>query len=261
MKLNGEPLVFAESAEALKEILIERKAKNSRYSARAFARDLGISQAFLSQVLSGKRNLSLELKLRIAESSGLSLQKKLANKKEAKQLSLIQATTEHEKILKFWYHLAILEMLSDTSRGAAFDQVRSRLPISDLEFTDALQRLQSFGYLTISQNRILKRTKTPLIFHSSGAVSGLRKLHESGFLLAQKELTRFRQTDLDHRTFQTIYVSTARDKIEQAKNMISEFNEKLLNHLTESDQNEVFQYSFQLFSIEKTPNPAPLKKA
>ncbi len=42
-----------------------KKAKNPQYSYRAFARDLGISQSLLVKVISGTRNVSPELALRL----------------------------------------------------------------------------------------------------------------------------------------------------------------------------------------------------
>src|SRR6516165_11941016 len=44
-----------------------RTAKNGRYSMRGFARDLGISQSFLSQILSKKRKLSHEKALIVSQ--------------------------------------------------------------------------------------------------------------------------------------------------------------------------------------------------
>ena len=53
--------------EALRHSLRERKVKNSGYSQRAFARDLGVSSTALSDVLSGKRNFSEENAQKVAE--------------------------------------------------------------------------------------------------------------------------------------------------------------------------------------------------
>ena len=50
----------------IRDAWIERKTRNSGYSVRAFARDLGVSQTLLSLVLSGKRPVTLELAARIA---------------------------------------------------------------------------------------------------------------------------------------------------------------------------------------------------
>jgi plasmid maintenance system antidote protein VapI len=46
-------------------ILSERRAKNPRYSLRAFSRDIAISPAVISRLLSGKRPLTPEVACRI----------------------------------------------------------------------------------------------------------------------------------------------------------------------------------------------------
>lgn len=48
-----------------------RRNINPRYSQRAFARQIGLSPGELSEVLSGKRRLSLKSALRIARAMGL----------------------------------------------------------------------------------------------------------------------------------------------------------------------------------------------
>lgn len=45
--------------EQLREELVRRQQRNPRYSLRAFARATGVSPATMSQVLSGKRSLTL----------------------------------------------------------------------------------------------------------------------------------------------------------------------------------------------------------
>jgi len=58
--MTPSPQVF------LRAIFEERQARNPRYSMRAFARDITISQTMLVQVLAGKRCLSAEMALQIA---------------------------------------------------------------------------------------------------------------------------------------------------------------------------------------------------
>ena len=53
--------------DILREELATRCQANSRYSLRAFARDLGVSHSYISQVLSGKLRLSFRQALRFSE--------------------------------------------------------------------------------------------------------------------------------------------------------------------------------------------------
>jgi hypothetical protein len=56
----------------LREELERLQRKNSRFSLRAFARKLGLSPGMLSNVLAGKRNLSVEVALQVAQRLGYS---------------------------------------------------------------------------------------------------------------------------------------------------------------------------------------------
>ncbi|SMF81280.1 helix-turn-helix domain-containing protein [Pseudobacteriovorax antillogorgiicola] len=55
------------------EMYSQKKNSNPRYSKRAFAKDLGIDQGFLSHLLNGKRKLSLQKAHEISENLDLSL--------------------------------------------------------------------------------------------------------------------------------------------------------------------------------------------
>jgi plasmid maintenance system antidote protein VapI len=67
------PIEMRTAPEILTEALRERKLANSSYSLRAFARDLKISPQQLSNVLSGRRGLSVPVAERIAAKLGLSV--------------------------------------------------------------------------------------------------------------------------------------------------------------------------------------------
>lgn len=55
----------------LQAVLADRGTRDSRYSLRALARDLGLSPAFLSQLLARKRKLSSPRGLEVAARLGL----------------------------------------------------------------------------------------------------------------------------------------------------------------------------------------------
>ena len=58
----ADSLYFSEKVysyqSTLRRILKERQQRNKRYSLRAYARDLGISASFLSDIMKSKENLS-----------------------------------------------------------------------------------------------------------------------------------------------------------------------------------------------------------
>ncbi len=61
----------------LKGWLTEKITRNSRYSLRGMAQQLGINATYLSQVLRKKRNLPLQMAERIVSPLGLKVQRKV----------------------------------------------------------------------------------------------------------------------------------------------------------------------------------------
>jgi hypothetical protein len=244
---------FTDAQTYLRDLLIERKHRNPNYSANAMARDLELSAPFLSQVISGKRNLSLSQKLKLADR--LNLDSGAAQ--EHKKFELVQTTLEHDKIIRYWYHFAILELCQTPKTSADPASIAETLQISEVEAKSALSRLAEFGYIQITRARTLKRTKTPFIFNAKHTTVSVRALHQSRLHAAVSELETFNTEQVAHRNFQTIFVATSRSRVAEAKRMTDEFTQKLMKHLTDGEGEEVFQYSTQLFSAEKTPNQTP----
>ena len=103
--------------EEIKLRLLERKAKNSSYSLRAYSRDLGVSLTSLSSVISGKRNLSFKNAVKIAKSLNFSpVQTKfMLNNLNSKILN--ESLTDNElvkedefNLIANWYSIAMLTL-------------------------------------------------------------------------------------------------------------------------------------------------------
>jgi transcriptional regulator with XRE-family HTH domain len=143
----------------LKNILADKVSVNPRYSLRAFSRQVGLAPGFLSEVLSGKKNLSAEasmkitsaLKLSIKESEyfrilvqieltkspevKLDLTKKIESffpKKRSENLTLDAFRT-----ISDWYHIAAVEIthLADLLSAESISK-HFGIPIETLDHQD-----------------------------------------------------------------------------------------------------------------------------
>ena len=233
---------MTDSAKFLQSLLVERRAKNSSYSARALARDLNLSAAFISQVLSGKRNLSLEQKVKIRSLLGL--------RSAQPGLEIIEQTLEHEKILRYWYHFAILEMCQIQKLMNSASDIAKRLGLSELEIELAIERLIHFGYIKVESRRLV-RTKNPFVLNSARTSPALREFHQSRLNAAHDELKVFDQDRVERRCFQTLFLPSSAQKVKQASAMVDKFQDRLIAFLKEGQADEVYQFSLQLFSVEK----------
>ena len=236
----------------LYDVLMQRKSRNQSYSIRAFARDLGLSPAFVSQVLGKKRNLSLEQKIKVATHLGIRFSKyKSKPLPESSKLNLntIELAVEHDKILKYWHHFAILSLAQINHLTLDAKVTSKRLGITPTEAKAAITRLVSFGYLA-KENGRLARTKTPFIFDSKKSSRSLRQFHRSRLMAAEQELDFFDQSRIDRRHFQTLFIPSSRAKVQAAKSLVTKFQDKLISFLMEDSPEEIFQLSLQLFSVE-----------
>jgi uncharacterized protein (TIGR02147 family) len=143
----------------LKEELARRTRTNPSYSLRAFARHLGLSSGELSEILRGKRKLSLKATQKISRALGL-------NATETKHLGyLVQrenAGTESDpktilstkslsldmfNILSDWYCFGILNLSECDGFRWDVKWLAKRLGISMNDVSVALERLERVGLL------------------------------------------------------------------------------------------------------------------
>ena len=161
----------------LEHALRARKGRNSSYSLRAFARDLGLSASRLTEIFQRKDGLSGKRAIDVADRLGLTafererfltlvdlqsgrspLTRRLAKVKLA-AMSEARASVEMRDdciaMLAGWHHFAILEL----SRTPGFRSdpmwISKRMRLSLSEVTESLDRLVRFG--------LLKRMKTRLV--------------------------------------------------------------------------------------------------
>lgn len=162
----------------LRASLADRSRKAKGYSLRAFALKLGISNAFLSQLLSGKKSLSMDQAFKI----GLKLD--LTNN-EVQYLCLLaqiedEPDTEYRqvllgrlsslnpkresfdlsvdlfKIVSDWYHFALLELTQITGLTVTAKTAAAKLGISVKEAELAIERLLRLELLEKDKGKLKK---------------------------------------------------------------------------------------------------------
>ena len=152
----------------LRKWLDERKARNARFSLRAFSQKIGISHSTLSQIFKGERNLSVQTAQRIAnqlklsaddkelfilkvrlESSTLEEAKELLFKiSEIEQFRASQPfTSDSTKILSDWLCFAVycISQMSFKNSSAADIAQMLEVPLASIQQT--LRKLISMGLL------------------------------------------------------------------------------------------------------------------
>ncbi len=269
-----DPIKVIESA------FVTRKSKNSHYSLRSFARDLGISAGQLSKLINRKISLTRQQAARVAvvlelskSQTTLFVQSAIlnapANAKVSKQLRektkkeasgklknafpMTNYSVERFKAISQWYHLPLLELTYLESFNANESWIANQLGISMIEARDAIHRLIDLGLLEKCPLKGLRKT-TSHLFINSNSEPEVRKYERS---MIEKSLTRldqFSEMDKNQQLINSITFPTSVKRIPEVRAAILEFQKKILKLIQNDSFEEVYQMNCQLFPITNTKN-------
>lgn len=160
----------------LNDELARRLKANTRYSLRAFSRALGLSPGELSEILRGRRSLSIKAALKVARGLGLNAAEtkhflSLAQEEQARRLGAEDLVPSPEdvrkqvevnhalnldlfRIVSEWYCFAILNLAETEGFQWNESWIARRLGISVPEVRGALERLERVGCLERRQGRL-----------------------------------------------------------------------------------------------------------
>jgi uncharacterized protein (TIGR02147 family) len=223
----------------LREELEVRCEKNSRYSLRAFSRDLGITSSRLSEVLGGRYGLSREAAEAIAKKLGWSkdesdifcdlvdseharTKKKKSEAKsrlKSKPSNYQQLTLDSFQVISDWYHYAILELTSVRDFESDPKWIARRLGINDHPVVAAIERLKRLDLL-IEKNGTLHASSGFTASPSGIPSDALKKFHRQ---LLEKALSSLYLQNVDERDISHVVLAVDRNQIKDAQEEIKKF--------------------------------------
>jgi uncharacterized protein (TIGR02147 family) len=252
----------------LKNILADKVSVNPRYSLRAFSRQVGLAPGFLSEVLSGKKNLSAEasmkitsaLKLSIKESEyfrilvqieltkspevKLDLTKKIESffpKKRSENLTLDAFRT-----ISDWYHIAAVEITHLADLLSA-ESISKHFGIPRLEANAVLGRLERLELIEKDiSGKYLKVTDNPVV-SSEAPNEALRNFH-------RQTLSKAIET-LDHQDNKEKFIGSETmafdpDDLPKVTQALEECFSKVLDIASKSkNKKRVYHLGIQFFNL------------
>lgn len=259
----------------LHEELVSRCKRNPAYSARAMARDLDLSTAFLSQILSGKRILSEERAHIISESFPWAGWKKkvflklvryhsvqnselgndilkevkiLLERARAKSMKakMYRLRLEEFKIIADWYHMAIYELTSLKCFKEDPAWIALKLGISSREANLAIRRLLQVGLLERVDGK-LRRARGDCKMGATPSLA-IRSFHHQQLAKATVALAN---QDRDVRDFTGTTFAIDLKKLPKAKALIRRFNEDLMQFFESDEPNAVYHLAVQLYRLDQ----------
>lgn len=252
---------------------VERKKKDFRkFSIRWLAGQVGVSHAYLSQILSGKRDLPMRLVEPLSRHLDLDAPARASIVSELVRANGIQSVSPVVRrksrqipiawdlapikdfdLLTRWEYFAILQCtkLDGFDGSAEFVANELLLPKATVEATFLL--LQKRGYLEADPKQGIRMSKAFFEFQSRGTKDQLRSYHKSVLQKARDVLeTQQSEKAVSQRLITSATVTCSSDRVEELKLRFAEFLRDFVEEASESDSSDViYQIGIQFFPVSR----------
>ena len=256
--------------ELLKEHLEDRKSEQPKYSTRSFAKDLGVSPAYISLILNGQRKLAEDRAGDIAarlewpahkqrlfctlvryehartDAARRAIQDELDQmQNRGEGYDQVQADTF--RMISKWYHNALMELVRLPTFDPSPVWIAKRLGVTPIEAELALDRLQRLGFLKRDKKGKFERAdgKWEVEEIPSAAIRG----HHVGML--KRAALGLEQQDMDSRDFSGLTLAINSEKLPEAKALLKNTLREICDMLNTGDRDAVYQISYQMFRLDR----------
>jgi uncharacterized protein (TIGR02147 family) len=245
----------------LENLLAEKIKKNPQFSLRAFARLVDVSPAVLSRILSGKRRLTFNLAVRIADAlvlgpierdhlysffTGAAAVERSDEDRHEKELSI-----DCFNAMKEWYHYGITQLLYIEAFQEDPKWIAKMLSITELEAKLAVDRLIRLEILDRNDDGKLYRTSTHLSTSTDIASAGIRHFQKQ---ILEKSIESLECDDISERDITSITISINEDRIPEAKKEIMKFRKRMAEFLANGEKTRVYNLGVHLIPLSKSTN-------
>ncbi len=258
--------------EILKLYFERKKLTFPNYSLRALARDLEVSPAYISTILSGKKNLpearladiirvldlddiaTLQLKNALFPSEKKS---KLPNEAQlgSDDIDFFNKYKPLDKkkydILNDWYNIVIMDLTTCKDFVNEPAWIAKKLKITQLEVEIAIENLKRHGLLGEADGKLVK-LETKLRFPTKMSQTVIRKFHKQMIKKAFEEL----DTKIDEKEFANRLISGSTfalnpEKMELLKEKIQNALYEVSSMASEGTCESVYQFNIQFFPLSR----------
>ncbi len=234
----------------------KRKDANPNFSLRSYARWLGMSPAQVSQMMTGKRTVTLASLRKIVEKAGLSPMEQenlfreiLAEGSRAPlpaSLPRKLLAEDQFRLMADWYHLAILALCDTHCPKADPRWIARKLEIPVQAASEALQRLERMGILQLKPR--LKQLCEPFEAVSELPSEAIRKYHKQNLQLALEKADTIAPA---FRQYQSVSLAISRDKLGAFKKLIDRFLDQAAALGKKENGDDIYHLNVQLFPVSR----------
>jgi transcriptional regulator with XRE-family HTH domain len=236
--------------------LKSRMEFNKSYSLRAFAKSLDVSPSNLSMILNGKTPVSLKFIDNIG--SKLNLEKEKIYEYQLgllKEKSGDQGLNDFEfiessrfKIIKNWYHYAILNLMRVKGFSQSTSWISKRLKISINEVQIAIENLQKAKFINDISGKWVD-TSSSYTSHTNNKKSS-EYAKENQLQLFSKAHSAINDVNFEYRNHTGVTIAININDLDEAKEFITKFRKQFIKKFDkEADADEVYHLSLALFPL------------
>lgn len=234
----------------LSQKLEELQKKNPRFSMRALAQKAGISPGRLNEIFHERRPLSDHYSNRISYGLSLSQEEQITLSSfvtvRAKRMNFQKVLENQElRLITSWEPYAILNLIKTDDFESSTEWIAKRLALSLEKTEECMNLLESQGVIKMKNGRWVRipaqlttTTEIPSSAIVEHHVAALRKSEEA-----------LRSVSPAKRHFGNITMPINVNKIEEAKQMLTQFRRKMCLLLEDGPKTEVYNLSMQLYPL------------
>lgn len=249
--------------EFLKDELRRRVKLNPNYSLRSFARNLNVSPGALSEILRGRRELSIKSVPAVAKAIGLNAVEgrhllKLAQTAKANKDKGVQQFDEQTKtrdefalnsdlfsLISEWYHFAILNLIDCQGFKWEAPWIARRLGISRIQAKMGMELLLRIGLVENLKGQF-KGRNSQIVAKTEIPSSAIRQFHRQ---ILEKATLALEAQSLAEREFVGCGFAFDPSQIAKIKKDLNDFHDELIAKYSKGRKTEVYFLETALFKL------------
>lgn len=242
----------------LKTKYLEIKSRNSTYSVRAFAKQLGLQPSATNEILKGQRKVSktlaekiaVKLKLDPTERSNLLTGFNQSHDAAAASVETINKSRrireDEFNLIADWIHFAILSLINVQDFNSDLDWIANRLGVESLVVRKALLRLQHLDLIHIGDKGVITRTAVSIRTSDDILSESLQKMHLSDMEIAAKKI---KEVSVDQRDYSNLTFYGSAENLPRAKEIIRKAQNELESLMESGGGKNVYRFCTYLFPL------------
>ncbi len=230
----------------------EAKLRNPMLSLRGFSQKIGISSGAFSELIKGRRPLTLSIKNRIAPKLFLSPQESIEFFKSHLPSNMgididdrLVLSQDHFHLISEWWYFGLLNLIKTKGFKNQVQWMALRLGVGVHIINEAWGRLKRLGYIEENENKVIR--KHPHLKTTDNLVDlSIRQSHLKDLSLIEKSLA---EVDLHHRDNTSCTFVIDKKDIPKAKEMLRIFQAQFLKEIGKECGEEVYKFSMALYPL------------